>query len=97
IKNQLHEGRDPKYLDESTHERLVRLAVRAIAANTGLLRYLARSTAPEPFRKPKTRPAPTDTPRQAAENSEPATSNRRTTKRSASNPRTRQRRTRPDE
>src|SRR5438105_15034017 len=30
IKNQLHEGRDRKYLDESSHERLVRLAVRAI-------------------------------------------------------------------
>jgi four helix bundle protein len=53
-KNQLHEGYDRQYLTQTEHDRLVRLNVRAIAANAGLLRYLAGCKPPKPFRKPKT-------------------------------------------
>jgi four helix bundle protein len=48
-KNHFHEARDRRYLTDSEHTRLVRLVVRAIAANAGLLRHLDRTDPPEPF------------------------------------------------
>ncbi len=38
--NHLHEGRSRKYLTDNEHERLVRLAFRALKANTRLRAYL---------------------------------------------------------
>jgi four helix bundle protein len=39
-KNHLHTGLQRRYLGPSDHERLLRLTLRAIKANAGLVRYL---------------------------------------------------------
>ena len=46
--HQLHEALARRYLAEPDHERLVRLCLRALKANTSLIRYLLRATAPAP-------------------------------------------------
>jgi four helix bundle protein len=52
-KNHLHDARDRGFLSDTQHEHLVRLTIRAIAANISLQRYLAHSKAPEPFARKK--------------------------------------------
>jgi four helix bundle protein len=48
-KNHLHDGNNRHYLSDSEHDRLVRLALRALKANTRLIAYLLMAKAPEPF------------------------------------------------
>jgi four helix bundle protein len=48
-KNHLQHALDRGYVTPTEHERLVRLTVRGIRANSRLLQYLARCTPPAPF------------------------------------------------
>jgi four helix bundle protein len=45
-KNHLHEALDRGYIDEATHERLVRLTLRALKADWRLQAYLRHATEP---------------------------------------------------
>lgn len=47
--NHLLDARERGYIDAKKHERLRRLALRAIKANNRLMNYLRSATAPVPF------------------------------------------------
>jgi four helix bundle protein len=58
-KNHLHDGQLRGYLVPDEHDRLVRLCIRALAANSGLNRYLKTCDPNHPLRKPRrTNPEP---------------------------------------